>query len=140
MLPQISKLEFRNEKVIESPVTHKTFLWDFETGDFKLKDGKLVTVEGVEYIKIWISKVLRTEFGTLIYKSYGSEHHGLIGKVLDRDFIKSELQRTIREALLQNKAIISVTNFEFQLEEALLTIKLNVATIYGNTEVVIVAE
>ena len=140
MLPQISKLEFQNEEIMESPTTHSTFQWDFEKGDFVLKDGKLVKIEGLEYIKVWINKVLRTEFGTLIYENYGSQHHGLIGRVLDRDFIKSELQRTIREALLQNEAITSVTNFEFQLEEAMLTINLTVATIYGSTEVMVVAD
>ncbi len=140
MLPQISKLEFQNEEITESPTTHSAFQWDFEKGDFILKDGKLVKIEGLEYIKVWINKVLRTEFGTLIYENYGSQHHDLIGRVLDRDFIKSELQRTIREALLQNEAITSVTNYEFQLEEAVLTIKLMVATIYGSTEVMVVAD
>ena len=137
MLPQISKLEFNNDEIIESSVVHKSFLWDFETGDFVLKDGRLVEVEGLDYIKVWIEKVLRTRMGTLIYESYGSEHHGLIGRVLDRDLIKSELERTVREALIINDAIRSVFNFVFIYEEELLIIKFNVATIYGNTEVVI---
>ncbi len=140
MLPQITKLEFQNEEVIASPAVHKTFKWDFEAGDFVLKDGKLIEIDGLDYIKVWIEKALRTKKGTLIYESYGSEHHGLIGMVLDREFIKSELQRTIREALLQNEAIISVRNFEFQLEGALLKVKFDVATIYGNTEVALDAE
>ena len=137
MLPQITSLEFFNDEVIESSVVHKSFLWDFETGDFVLEDGRLVEVTGLEYIKIWSEKALRTVMGTLTYESYGSEHHGLIGKVLDRDFVKSELERTIREALLQNEAIINVSNFVFEIEEELLTIRFTETTIYGSTEVVL---
>ena len=137
MLPQIAKLEFINDEIIESSVVHKSLLWDFEAGDFVLKDGRLVEADGLEYIKIWVEKALRTRMGTLIYESYGSEHHGLIGRVLDRDFVKSELERTIEEALFKNEAVLNVSNFVFEFEEELLMIKFTVSTIFGSTEVVL---
>lgn len=136
MLPEISKLEFPEEEQTESTVVHKTFEWDFKSGDFILKDGKLVEAKEYEYIKIWIEKALRTVYGTLIYSDYGSEHHNIIGKVFDREFTQAELERTIREALLANEAITSVSGFEFELDGELLSIKFSVSTIYGGGEVV----
>lgn len=137
MLPQITKLEFKNETVELNLTSHKTFLWDFNIGDFVIKDGKLVVVEGIDYIKIWIEKALRTKANTSVYTNYGSEHHNLIGKVFDREFTNAELERTIREALLKNNAITNAYNFKFQLDEDLLNIEFTVSTIYGESDVII---
>lgn len=139
MLPQISKLEFKTQEVIGSPVTHQSYAWDFSEGDFVLKDGKLIGVKELEYVKVWIEKTLRTVFGSLLYENYGSEHHALIGRVFDRDFIQAELERTIREALLKNEVIISVTKFEFELDGELLIVKLEAGTSYGSVGVNVIA-
>jgi len=37
------------------------FEFDFSNGEFYIKDGRLQTLEGMEALKIWIEKVLRTE-------------------------------------------------------------------------------
>ena len=39
----------------------KSYLFDFTTGDFALRDGKLIECDGIESIKVWIEKILRTE-------------------------------------------------------------------------------
>ena len=39
----------------------KTLNFDFDAGDFVVKDGKVVTLTGLEALKIWIKKILRTE-------------------------------------------------------------------------------
>ncbi|SNR86151.1 Protein of unknown function [Anaerovirgula multivorans] len=137
MLPQISKLEFRVTELKESPVVHKSFLWDFKMGDFVLRDGKLVEVEGLDYIKIWIEKAIRTEANTSFYTNYGSEHHSMIGTVFDRDYVQSELERMVKETLLKNEAITGVSNFDFELDGELLTMNFDVSTIYGNAGVTI---
>lgn len=41
----------------------KSYLFDFTTGDFALRDGKLIECDGIESIKVWIEKILRTEKG-----------------------------------------------------------------------------
>ena len=41
----------------------KTYLFDFDKGDFVIRDGKLVECDGVDAIKVWIEKILRTEKG-----------------------------------------------------------------------------
>lgn len=137
MLPRITELEINDLAITEDKVTHKCFMWDFESGDFALKDGKLIELEGLPYIQIWIEKALKTKAWTLIYEKYGSEHHSLIGRVFDRDFVRAELERTIKEALLENSAITSVHSFEFEFDGTLLNIKFKVSTIYGDSEVVI---
>ncbi|HZG81494.1 MAG TPA: DUF2634 domain-containing protein [Brevibacillus sp.] len=137
-LPQIVQLEFPQSQIAQqtNPQTvHKTFLWDFEKGDFVLRDGRLIEVEGIEYVKIWVEKALRTVKDSLIYTgtSYGSEHHSLIGRNFHPDFSRAEYERMIREALLQNNAITQVANFSFSQVGERMTIDFDVISIYGTT-------
>lgn len=136
VLPQIAQLDFTETELVQqmvSGVAHRTFNWDFETGDFQLKDGKLVELEGIEYLKVWIRKTLRTELNTLIYEgtNYGSEHHSLIGRNFHPYYSRSEYERMIREALSKNEAITGVNNFSFSQSGARLTISFDVISIYG---------
>lgn len=131
MLPQVSRLEFTTEEITNPEVIHRSFKWDFKEGDFVLVDGRLVEVSGLEYLKVWIEKAIRTEANTSFYTAYGSNHHSLIGSVFDKDFVQSEIERMVTEALLKNDAITAVGNFEFEFEGSLLTMKFTVTSIYG---------
>jgi hypothetical protein len=51
-------LETRFEGMV---VTGKSFLFDFTSGEFVVRDGKLVECDGMDAIKTWIEKILRTE-------------------------------------------------------------------------------
>jgi len=138
-LPKVAQLEFPETELVQqtSPETvHKTFLWDFTKGDFVLRDGSLVEATGIEYVKVWAEKALRTVKDSLIYEGteYGSEHHTLIGQNFHPDFTKSEYERMIREALLQNSAITKVDNFVFSQSGSGLTISFDVVSIYGTTQ------
>lgn len=137
-LPRLAQLEFAEEELntgLISEVVHSTLDWDFEKGDFKLRNGKLQRLQGIEYLKLWIRKALYTVRNTTIYKDtdYGSEHHSLIGTTFKLSFIKSEYERMIREALLVNNAINSVSNFNFSQTGSRMTISFDVASIYGAT-------
>lgn len=137
-LPQIAQLEFPQSEIAQQTMpetVHKTFLWDFEKGDFVLKDGKLIEVDGLEYLKIWIEKALRTVKDSLIYADtgYGSEHHSLIGRNFHPAFSRAEYERMIREALMQNNAITQVANFAFSQDGERLTIDFDVVSIFGST-------
>jgi hypothetical protein len=135
MLPEISKLQFETEDVIEENPVLKSYKWNFESGDFELIDGRLVEVEGLDYIKVWIEKILRTRKDLEIYTTYGSGHQDLIGTVYDRDFVQSEITRIIREALSTNDAIEEVGEATVEFEGSMLTINFKVNTIYGSMEV-----
>lgn len=137
MLPEITTLEFDSEEIIQDKNIQSTFKWDFEKGDFDLVDGKLIELNGIEYIKVWIEKTLRTRKELEIYTYYGSDHHDIIGSVYDRDFVKSELTRMIKEALDSNSDILSVDDVTIEFEGSKLSITFRVDTIFGDAEVII---
>lgn len=138
-LPQITQLKLPETQITQQTKpknVHKTFLWDFDAGDFVKKDGKLIEVTGLEYLKVWIEKALRTVKDSLIYQGtgYGSEHHVLIGQNFHPDYTRAEYERMVREALLQNDAITRVENFSFSQHGPRLTIAFEVSSIYGTVE------
>ncbi|QQE75224.1 DUF2634 domain-containing protein [Brevibacillus composti] len=138
-LPQVAQLEIPEANLIQQTsheTVHKTFLWDFAKGDFVLRDGHLVEVTGIEYVKVWVEKALHTMKDSLIYEGtgFGSEHHTLIGQNFHPDFSKAEYERMIREALLQNSAITKVDNFSFDQSGSGLTISFDVVSIFGTTQ------
>lgn len=138
-LPQVAQLVFPASDLTTQQTTkqsvHATYDWDFDVGDFVLKDGKLVKLTGIEYLKVWIQKALRTVKDTLIYSgtNYGSNHFSLIGQNFHPDYEKAEYTRLIRECLMQNDAITGVENFSFSQSGAKLTIGFTVQSIYGVT-------
>ena len=135
-LPRIAQLEFPSQEITQQTralVVHKTFIWDFDAGDFALKDGRLIEVTGIEYVKEWVKKALYTVKDSLIYTGtgYGSEHHSLIGQNFHPDFSRAEYERMIREALMRNEVITQVTNFIFTQEGERLIIEFEVSSLYG---------
>ncbi len=136
-LPQVAQLEVNTEKgQSQDSTVHKTLLWDFTNGEFFLKDGKTIEIEGKEYLKVWIKKALLSRKNTLIYQGtdYGSEHQNLIGKNFKPSFTAEELKRMIRETLLLNTAITNVTNFEFTQEGSMVMVKFVVRSIFGDID------
>lgn len=141
-LPKIAELEFAPAEVaepVETQNVHKTFAFDFDGGDFILKDGKLVEISNIEYLKVWIKKALRTVRNSSYYAgvNYGSDHYSLIGQVYKPSFTWAEYERLIREALLVNDAIIRVENFRFSQSGSWLTIEFDVISIFGQTNEVV---
>ncbi|WP_238915090.1 DUF2634 domain-containing protein [Clostridium sp. YIM B02555] len=102
----------------------KEYAWDFDKNDFKLKDGKFQIVEGIEALKIWIWKALKTSRLTYpIYSStYGQEIEKLVGKGLSKSLIESEAKRLTLECLKENEHILNIKNFKVSKEKDLLNI------------------
>ena len=120
----------------------KSFLFDFNQGDFVIEDGKLKSIDSLEALKMWIVKILKTEkFKFTIYNNthYGVSLTELITSDLPMPFIKSEIEREITETLLQNSKIKYVQNFKFERNKRLLTVSFDCSTIYGTvgSEVII---
>ncbi|QAT40827.1 DUF2634 domain-containing protein [Clostridium sp. JN-9] len=111
----------------------KEYCWDFINNDLLLENGKPKIVEGIEAIKVWIWKALKTErYRYLAYSwSYGNELNELVGKGLSIEFIRSEVERYLKEALLMNNYIIDIQNVTVTIDESKLNIEFTVATIYG---------
>ncbi|PEL12661.1 DUF2634 domain-containing protein [Bacillus sp. AFS017336] len=120
---------------------YKEWAWDFDLNDFKLNNGKPYLVEGEEAIKIWAYKALITErFKYTVYSwDYGSELNSLIGSGFSNEAVEIETERMIKEALLVNPYITDITDTSITAEDDVVNISFTLGTIYGDTEVSLVA-
>ena len=128
MFPNSSDITLDNENKTANGT--KIFLFNFNIGDFALRDGKLIECDGIESIKVWIEKILRTEKGR--YNIYNNTEYGchledlIIGNSYTVEFIEAELKREIEDALKQNPQITSVTNFKVTRDTNAITVTLEV--------------
>ena len=134
MIPE-QQVDLTNLEVVNQPSL--TYKLDFER---KRISGKIDNEEAITQL---VMKILYTErYAYVIYSSqYGVELDRLIGK--DYDFIVSDLERTITEALLADDRILSITDFVAE-QTAIdrMTVTFTVNSVVGstniNTEVIIV--
>ena len=128
MFPNSTDITLDNESNISSGT--KSYMFDFENGDFVVRDGKLIECDGINAIKVWIEKILRTEKGR--YPIYDNTEYGchledlIIGNSYTAEFIEAELKREIEDALKQNSQITSVTNFNITRNTNAITVTLEV--------------
>ena len=99
------------------------------------KERVIGTVDKLEAMKQVVFKILNTErYDYIIYSwNYGIELKDLFGEPLS--YVCCELQDRIKEALIQDDRINSVTDFDFTFPkkgEVLVTFKVH--TIYGDIE------
>ena len=128
MFPNSTDITLDNETQTSSGT--KSYMFDFENGDFIVRDGKLIECDSIDAIKVWIEKILRTEKGR--YHIYDSTEYGchledlIIGNSYTAEFIEAELKREIEDALKQNPQITSVTNFNITRNTNAITVTLEV--------------
>lgn len=134
MIPE-QQVDLTNLEVINQPSL--TYKLDFER---KRITGKIDDEEAIMQL---VMKILCTErYAYVIYSSeYGVELDRLIGK--DYDFIVSDLERTITEALLADDRILSITDFvaeQTAIDRMTATFTVNsvLGSVNINTEVIIV--
>ena len=129
MIPeQISSLN-RLEFISQPSLTYKL---DF---DKRRIGGKIDNMDATTQA---VMKILYTErYAYVIYSSqYGVELERLIGK--DYDFIISDLQRTITEAVLADDRMISVTEFKITKTGIdTLTASFTVNSIFGQANITV---
>jgi hypothetical protein len=93
------------------------------------------TCDKVEAIKQTIFKILNTErYKYVIYSwNYGIELADLFGQPYR--FVCPEIERRVKEALLQDDRINSVDSFEFdEPKRGVVTVSFTVHTIFGDIE------
>ena len=126
----------------KTAVTGRSFLFDFIAGDFVVRNGKLVECDGMDAIRVWIEKILRTEKGR--FKIYDDTDYGcrledlLIGSNYTAAFVEAELKREIEDALLQNPNISAVANFSLERSASGIIVRLEVETNDAGTNTVAV--
>lgn len=124
MLPKVEiEIGTEAEEVVQPSLTWKL---DFE------KNQVTTEMDGIEAIKQSVYMILLTErYRYLIYSwNYGIELDDLIGK--DYDYVQSELQRRIIEALLQDDRIEGVENFQVEFSGNVATVKFTVISSLGS--------
>lgn len=113
------------------------YAWDIETGQFIIENGCIPIVEGIEAIRIWIYKCLKTVRGK--YDAYdwtfGHDIAYLLEQNFTRDYVISEARRITEEALLRNEYILSIQNLEINIIDKTLQISFDAITEYGNLDI-----
>lgn len=91
-------------------------------------------VDGLEAVKQAVYLILSAErFEHIIYTTdYGTESVRLIGA--PASVLRSELGRSIKEALLQDDRISDVVNFSINITGDTADVRFTVVTVYGNFE------
>lgn len=96
--------------------------------DTKTITGTIDEVRAVEQAVFLILNVERYEW--LIYSwNYGFEKKSLIGKPVD--FCIPEIERRVKEALLQDDRITAVENFQFEVNKKKVLTTFTVISIFG---------
>lgn len=90
--------------------------------------------DGLEAMKQVIYKILNTErYEHIMYSwNYGIELRDLFGEPVN--YVVSELQRRITEALVQDDRIQSVDGFEHQISRKTVYLTFTVHTIFGDVQ------
>lgn len=129
-------IAFKTSEVSDELTLLKEYAWDFDKDDFLLKDGKFQIVSGIEALKIWIWKALKTErYRYPAYSfDYGSEIDTLTGKAYTKAIMKSEIERYLKEALLISPYIKAVGNISIDTSGSSITIEFNVSSVYGEVK------
>ena len=98
--------------------------------------GKIV--EGLEAIRVWIWCCLKTErFRHPIYSwDYGVSMEQYIGGAYSKEYIETDCEAEIREALMINPYITGITDFKIQFSKDKLNISFLVETKFGRMEVI----
>ena len=128
MFPNSTDIMISNEN--KASYGTKSYHFDFDSDDFVVRDGKLVECDGIDAIKVWIKKILRTEKGR--YNIYNNTEYGchledlIIGNSYTVEFIEAELKQEIEDALKQNPQIASVSNFKITRNTNAITVTLEV--------------
>lgn len=124
-----TKIIKEDSQVVKMP---REYGIDFDTGQLT---GKIV--EGIEAIKVWIWLCLHTErFRHAIYSSdYGTSFEQYIGHVLSDEYINTDCESEVTDALLINDYIESIENFGAVKDGEHLRISFRVVTKFGSLEV-----
>ncbi|MCC0627418.1 DUF2634 domain-containing protein [Clostridioides sp. ES-S-0108-01] len=111
--------------------------WNFEKDEPILEKGDFKIVECNEAIKIWVYKCIKTnKYEHEIYSwDYGTELSELIGQKYSKELAESEASRYIKESLLVNPYILDVNVENTKFTDNLLSVDIQISTIYGEVEV-----
>ena len=123
MIPQVQD-EIKQDFTIET----------LPSRTFRMNHNNLTiigTIDEIQAVEQAVFLILNTErYEWLIHSwDYGVELHNLIGK--DVEYCIPEIERRVREALLQDDRITAVQNFEFTVNKKKVLATFTVVSIFG---------
>ena len=124
MIPRSANISINTLELVNEP--SKTYKLD-------ITNKRIVGfTDELDAIKQAIYLILNVErYEHLIYSwNYGLESNDLYGKNIN--YVISEIQRRIKEALLQDGRITNVDNFSFERNKTTLHVTFTAHTIYGD--------
>lgn len=97
------------------------------------KVGRAIIGDEIDAYRVWVTKCLLTErYRYLAYSTdFGVEIERIIRENYPRGIAESELERTIKEALLMDNRTVSVRGFSFAWEGDAVYVDFYVEHIYG---------
>ena len=100
-----------------------------------LVDGEVQVLEGIEALKVWIEKNIRTaRYRWPAYTwDYGTELDDLIGLSVSNDVLEREFERVIKEALSIDKRISEIKDFKASVQGDNAVVEFTVVTFDGQT-------
>lgn len=110
--------------------------FDFAKNDFVISNGKFVLINGQELIKQKIEKVIRTEYNK--YHVYDDVDYGvslkstIIGTALPLNYVKSEIERIVTEAVLKIDGVTNVSMFTVENDGSDVFVSFQVDTEFGS--------
>ena len=126
MIPSTNTILSTNLKVEKQPTkTYKIIIENNVINGF---------CDNLEAMKQSVYKILNTErYENIMYSwNYGIELQDLFGEPIN--YVVSELQRRITEALVQDDRIRSVDGFEYQIDRKTVSLTFVVHTIFGDIQ------
>lgn len=110
---------------------------------FRLNHNNLTvtgTIDQIQAVEQAVFLILNVErYQWLIFSwNYGVELHNLIGK--DPEYCLPEIERRVREALLQDDRITAVQDFQFEINKKQVLATFTVVSIFGEINVEKVVE
>ncbi|MER2039723.1 MAG: DUF2634 domain-containing protein [Solibacillus sp.] len=142
MFPEDTESYLENEEIaiVENETlafNGQAFLYDYQKGDFVIRDGKLVELTGQAALEAWLEKLIRTEkFRFKIYEEvdYAVTLEDLIGGVWPKGFVEAEIKREITEAAVTNTYIEDLVDWSFERDGSYLIINFTVIVAAGSFE------
>ena len=117
--------------------TFKEYAIDYKTCEPLYKNGDVVILERNEALKVWIYRVLKTQLNKYPShsKNYGNALIEHLGTIYNETVKKVMIMEQIKECLLVNPYILSVSDFKFNYDDYNLKVDFKVETIYSTMEV-----
>lgn len=111
--------------------------WDYETDKPLYRNGEPVIVTGMEAVKSWAYRALRTRRYSQVQNSwlYGNDLQELVGQKWQPETKIAEAKRYVEECLLQNPYIKGVSDFTADFSDDTVSIDFVLQTVYGNSEI-----